>query len=159
MYWYFLALVLVSAAAALWLVRGGWGRRQWQRRFERARAALPQQAPELQQQLRAGITSAGELPGLDWHQAEFCETALLARDRLNGSLYALVGVMVLQEVAEHAEAVPPAGRRRCVTALLQWGDGRWAVAGRALFDMEPRTALERYARHVEAIDQVRLSSH
>lgn len=153
----FVALVLVAA----WLLRGVWGRSRWQKRLERGSEQLPRVWQSLEQQFLEAAAATGKPRGLVWKKSSFHDRALLARDCATGDLYALVGITIAFEavLGGDMEDVAAVSNLRCATALLEWRDGQWCTAGRVLFNMEPHEAAEHYAKHLEAIGEIELSSN
>ena len=149
---------LCLLAAALWLLRGAIGRRVWRRRYAKAASALERDAARLEQQFLQSAAATGKPRGLLWKKSQFHNTALLARDRATGDIYALVGITIAFEavVGGGMEDVAAVANLRCATALLEWKEGRWTTAGRVLFNLEPREAVARYDKNLDPICEVDL---
>jgi hypothetical protein len=153
---YFCFFTIVLLLIAAWLLRGAWGRRAWSNKLDAARAALPRQWEELELLFLESASATGKPRGLVWTKSRFDDRALLARDRANGELYALVGITVAFEavIGGGMEEVAAVSNLRCATALLEWQGRQWSTAGRVLFNMEPREAVDRYAKHLEPIGEL-----
>lgn len=160
MFYNFCLLAFVLLLVAAWLLRGAWGRRAWHKNLDAAIAALPRQWNDLELQFLESASATGKPRGLVWKKSRFHDHALLVRDRVNGDLYALVGITVAFEaiLGGGMEEVAAVSNLRCATALLEWRNRKWSTAGRVLFNMEPREAIDRYAKHLEPIGELNLSA-
>lgn len=162
---YFLYLFLsiflaLAVSATVWVARGAIGRRRWVRKRDKATRALPKQIQQVEQKFFEAAAASGKPRGLMWKKSSFHESAVLARDRATGDIYALVGITVAFEaiVGGDMEGVAAVDNLRCATALLEWKDNRWTTAGRVLFNLEPREAIERYTKNLDGISEISLPS-
>jgi hypothetical protein len=78
---------------------------------------------------------------------------LMARDRANGELVALVGVTIGFEAIEGGgmEDVEAVGNLRAATAVFTWNGSDWTTGGRAVFNLEPREVVERYRENLDPV--------
>jgi len=81
------------------------------------------------------------------------ELVAWARDRQTGQLLALVGVTISFEAIEGSdmEGVEAVGNLRNASAVFFFQDGRWQTAGRAIFNLNPDEAVERFSQNYEII--------
>jgi hypothetical protein len=97
--------------------------------------------------------ASGKPRGLAWKQCSFQQGVVLARDRGNGELVGLVGVTISFEAIEGGgmEDVEAVGNLRAATAVFTHNGREWTTQGRAIFNLEPREVLTRYAETLDAI--------
>jgi hypothetical protein len=148
-------VVLALAAAGLvglvvWL-RGHAGRVT-----ARRQAAIEQfhsQRGELEAAFLAAANATGKPRGLRWVSCRFDPAVLFAADRPSDELYALVGATVSFEAIEGGgmEDVEAVGNLRYATAVFLQRDGAWTTDGRAVFNLEPAQALERFGGALEPL--------
>ncbi|QDU55622.1 hypothetical protein [Aeoliella mucimassa] len=155
LFWFCLALAIVG-----WLLRGVVGRWLWSRRLQLASEALINDWQQVESNFLTAAAATGKPRGLAWKSSQFHDSALLCRDRATGDIYALVGITVSFEavLGGGMEDVAAVSNLRCATALLEWRSDQWTTAGRVLFNMEPREAVEHYPQHLEAITELSLPS-
>jgi hypothetical protein len=144
-----LAVVAIVAIAA-WL-RGGAGRQS-----ARRQAAVEQfnaQRPKLESAFLAAANATGKPRGLRWVACRFDPAVLFAVDRPSGELGALVGATVSFEAIEGGgmEDVEAVGNLRYATAVFAHRNGAWTTDGRAVFNLEPAQALERFGDALEPL--------
>jgi hypothetical protein len=147
--------VLALAAAGL-AVLGFWRRGRPGRVFARRQAARDQfhvQRGELEADFLTAANATGKPRGLRWVACRFDPAVLFAADRPSGQLYALVGATVSFEAIEGGgmEEVEAVGNLRYATAVFVHRHGAWTTDGRALFNLEPAQALERFGEGLTAI--------
>lgn len=156
MFYYFLFGCTLLLVVGGWLLRGVLGRHSWYRRLSRATAALENNWAMLEEEFLHSAAATGKPRGLIWKKSKFHDSATLVRDRATADLYALVGITIAFEatVGGGMEEVAAVSNLRCATALLEWRNNRWSTAGRVLFNLEPRDAIDHYAKHLEPIRQL-----
>jgi hypothetical protein len=123
------------------------------RRIARARAQFEAGRVEYKRQFLAAASATGKPRGLAWKTCELQDGLLLGRDRATGELVGLVGVTISFEAIEGGgmEEVEAVGNLRAATAVFHWNGREWTTRGRAVFNLEPREALERYSESLEPI--------
>ena len=142
--------VFLVVAALLWsLVRPA----MFRRRISQALQQFVRDRDSLEQAFFAAASASGKPRGLRWKQCAFQQGVLLARDRANGEFVGLVGVTIGFEAVEGGgmEDVEAVGNLRAATAVFTHNGRQWTTQGRAIFNLEPREALERYKDMLDAI--------
>ena len=78
---------------------------------------------------------------------------LFARDRESGNMTALVSVTISFVAIEDGgmEDVEAVGNLRAATAVFFLKDQRWETLGRAIFNLEPTEAIQRFQHTLEQI--------
>lgn len=141
-----LLLIAVCLAAYFWIRRGFGRSRRARREVATARAAFVANE-RLGELFRAAAQATGKPRGLRWKRCELTEEPpLLARDIASGELFALAGVTIAFEAEPDGdmEEVEAVGDLRDATAVFAWREGRWQTDGRAVFNLPPAAALDRY---------------
>jgi hypothetical protein len=148
---FWLTLFLLFAAA--WLLWALLRPKLFAWRVERALREFVSRRPELESEFFHKAASSGKPRGLAWKSCSFQDGVLLARDRANGELVALVGVTVGFEAIEGGgmEDVEAVGNLRAATAVFSWNGRGWTTGGRVIFNLEPREVLERYRNNLDPI--------
>lgn len=145
-----LLFVLLSLAWLVWAILRP---TLFTRRIERALQQFVKDRPTLEAEFFQAAASSGKPRGLAWKQCAFQDGVLLAHDRANGQLVGLVGVTIGFEAVEGGgmEDVEAVGNLRAATAVFTHNGRAWTTQGRAVFNLEPREALERYKDSLDAI--------
>lgn len=88
---------------------------------------------------------AGKPRGLRWLDCDWQSDVTFARDVRTGLLTAFVAVNIRFEAVEGGdmEDVAAVGTVRDASAVFHYNRGVWGTGGRALFNMNPRDAVER----------------
>ena len=114
---------------------------------ESAAARFQQQREHLEADFLRAATRSGKPRGLRWKHCDWANEVVLARDRKNGELTALVGVKIQFEAIEGSdmEGLPAVGTLRNASAVFAF-DGRanWRPTGRAIFNLNPDEVLTRF---------------
>jgi len=90
---------------------------------------------------------SGKPRGLRWVDVDFVDDEVcFARDRLTGMLAAFVGVNIAFEAIEGGdmEDVAAVSNIRDAAALFHYDGQQWGTGGKALFNVSPRQALDRF---------------
>lgn len=150
-----------SVLVLLCLVVAGVGGILWRKlRIRQAEAAVQrgiarfgEKPAQLAEQFLTAADATGKPRGLRWKMCELSGIPLFATDRVTGELYALVTATINFEAIPGGgmEEVEAVGNLRCATAVFVYRDDQWTSDGRAVFNLEPPQALERYA---ESLAQV-----
>jgi hypothetical protein len=95
----------------------------------------------------------GKPRGLRWTQCDWKDEVRFARDVQTGLLTAFVSVEIHFEAieGEDMEEVAAVGDIRDASALFHYQHGVWGTGGKALFNMNPSTAVERLAGQYEPV--------
>lgn len=127
----------------------------WYRRRELKRAYLKfrHRREELEARFFDFASSLGKPRGLRWIDCQWQDRVTFGRDRSSGMLTAFVGVNISFEAieGEDMEEVAAVGTIREAAALFHYHYGNWGTGGRALFNMDPDSALERLKDQYESI--------
>ena len=147
--WFFVFVLFVVA----WLLWAVLRPSLFARRIERALRQFERERPELEKAFFQKAAATGKPRGLAWKECGFQPGLLLARDRANGELVALVAVTISFEAVEGGgmEDVEAVGNLRAATAVFHWNGRQWTTQGRAVFNLEPREVLERYRDSLDAV--------
>jgi hypothetical protein len=98
--------------------------------------------------------SLGKPRGLRWLDCQWQSNSLkFARDRQSGLITAFVGVNIRFEAIEGGdmEDVAAVGTVREACALFHYQAGNWGTGGRALFNLDPNMAIERFGDQYEPL--------
>jgi hypothetical protein len=145
-------VVLVGLARFAIPLAAGWKRREARhaiRLFQQRREMLEAKFFDL-------ARSAGKPRGLKWLDCDWLDDVTYARDRGTGLLTAFVGVNIRFEAVEGGdmEGVAAVDTVRDAVALFHFHRGNWGTGGKALFNMNPRDALERLVAQFEPVSVV-----
>jgi hypothetical protein len=150
-YWIFGFIIVVLAFVLMspQLVR-------WQRRKELARAIqeFKVRRETLEAKFYSLATSIGKPRGLRWKTCDWKPPVRFARDRSTGLLTAFVSVEINFEAIEGGdmEDVAAVGDLRDASAVFHYENGTWGTGGKALFNMNPETAVEKLGHQFEAME-------
>jgi hypothetical protein len=149
LFWLFLIAVFVTAFVLWALVRPI----LFSRRIERSRRRFARNRQALESLFFQKAAASGKPRGLAWKTCGFQDRVFIARDRANGELVALVGVTIGFEAIEGGgmEEVEAVGNLRAATAVFIYTGREWTTRGRAVFNLEPREVLERYASNLDPV--------
>ncbi|NIL96499.1 MAG: hypothetical protein GTO53_03665 [Planctomycetales bacterium] len=91
--------------------------------------------------------------GLNWKDCDFDDHVTFARDRRSGALAAFVAITISFEAIEGGgmEEVEAVGNLRAATAVFQHAAGQWTTAGRAIMNLEPAEAIQRFDQALDLI--------
>jgi hypothetical protein len=122
-------------------------------RTERARELFRLQRERLEAKFFDLAAKSGKPRGLRWVDAEWQDSVSYVRDRRSGEIAALVGITVRFEAIPGGgmEENPNVSNLRDATALFNYQRGQWSTNGRALFNMSPDGALNRYHDQYEPV--------
>lgn len=128
---------------------------RWQRRKELARATqeFKVRRESLEAKFFTLATSIGKPRGLRWTNCDWKPPVRFVRDRSTGMLTALVSVEIHFEAIEGGgmEDVAAVGDVRDASAVFHYEDGSWGTGGKALFNMNPETAVDKLEHQFEAM--------
>ena len=122
-------------------------------RTERARELFHLQRERLEAKFMAMAAKSGKPRGLRWLDADWENAVRYVRDRHSGDLAALVGITVSFEAIPGGgmEDNPNVSNLRDATAVFNYVRGQWITEGRALFNMSPDGAIDRYHDQYEPV--------
>lgn len=95
----------------------------------------------------------GKPRDLRWLDCEWLPDVRFARDRQTGLLTAFVGVNIRFEAVEGGdmEGIAAVGTVRDAVAVFHYRNGLWGTGGRALFNMDPVTAVRSFSEQYEPL--------
>jgi hypothetical protein len=122
--------------------------------LERARETFALQRERLEAKFAGAAAATGKPRGLLWKECLFDGPATLARDRQTGQLLALVPLTVQFEAVEGGgmEDVEAVADAKVASAVFFFQRGHWETAGKALFNLHPAEALERFKQQYEPVE-------
>ncbi len=99
-------------------------------------------------------SSIGKPRGLRWTECDWKEPVRFVRDRSTGLLTALASVEIHFEAIEGGdmEEVAAVGDVRDASAVFHYQNGSWGTGGKALFNMNPETAVKKLEHQFEAVE-------
>jgi hypothetical protein len=120
---------------------------------ESAAARFQQQREHLEADFLRAATRSGKPRGLRWKHCDWANEVVLARDRKNGELTALVGVKIQFEAIEGSdmEGLPAVGNLRNASGVFFFRSGRWRTTGKAVFNLDPSEALAHFKQQYERV--------
>ena len=115
-------------------------------RTEKAREMFHLQREHLEAKFSDLAKSTGKPRGLAWVEVEWDDGVRFVRDRRTGDMVALVGITIRFEAVPGGgmEDNPNVSNLRDATAVFNYYRGKWITEGRALFNMNPDVAIDRY---------------
>lgn len=130
-----------------------WVRRQRRNELIRALDEFKLRRELLEAKFFELASQIGRPRGLRWTQCDWQNEVRFARDAQTRLLTAFVSVEIHFEAIEGGEMedVAAVGDVRDATALFHYQDGVWGTGGKALFNMDPSTAVERLAGQYEPV--------
>jgi hypothetical protein len=157
MSWLDTAVACLASALILIVVVGvARGRRRLRESvFARARRQFHNRREYLEAKFFDMASNQSRPRGLDWSRCDFDDDVFYARDRTSGGISALVAVTVGFTAREGGgmEDVPAVGNLRAATALFHYSSGQWMTQGRAIFNLSPLEAIDRFHEKLELIAQ------
>lgn len=142
------AVVLAGVALAviLAIVVRCWRRARWVAHYTQAKAEFPVQSG-LSETFLAAANKTGKPRGLRWKSCELHGASLFTSNHATGEIFALSGATIgfVAIPGGDMEDVEAVGDIRYVTAIFVYRDGKWESDGRAIFNLEPAQALERFS--------------
>lgn len=151
---YLLVLIGILAVLAVLLFAGKFWVPWYQRReLKRAYLDFRHRREQLEARFFDLARTLGKPRGLRWIDCAWQDKVTFGRDRQTGMLTAFVGANISFEAieGEDMEDVAAVGTLREATAIFHFQYGNWGTGGRALFNMDPETALERLKDQYQSI--------
>jgi hypothetical protein len=146
-----LSTLTMTVAVLVWF----WSRkRRGSIHFAHARKRFHLRREWLEAEFITEASRAYKPRGLVWPDCEFDDEAVFATDRNTGQLRAFTGVSVRVKTAEpDAMADDPfADSPRAATAVFYFDGREWTTQGRALFNLSPLEAVERFKHELKMVD-------
>ena len=132
----------------------------WRRSLRLSPAEIQRRFLQQREHLEAAFFTAaatsGKPRGLRWKNCEWESEVAFARERETGRLTALVAVTIAFEAIEGGdmEGVEAVGNLRNASAVFFYDAGRWRTIGRAIFNLNPGEAIERFKGQYERLQAV-----
>jgi hypothetical protein len=152
-WWWLLALAGALASIGLILAWRPLRRLGTDIQVERARELFLLQRERLEPMFLPAAAATGKPRGLRWVDCAFDGEVVLARDRNNRQLVALIPATIRFEAVEGSdmEGLPAVQNLRNASAVFFFHAGQWRTAGKAVFNMNPGEALEHFRNQYEAV--------
>jgi len=153
------AALAVAVGLLIWRFAGR-GMTPWKPRrkpevnLEQARKQFHLRREWLEAHFLTLAAQSGSPRGLQWVDCDFDDEVAFARDRNTGRLRALVGVTISFEaiVGGGMEDNPNVSNLRAATAVFHLDGEAWSTTGRALFNLNPEQAIERFGQELEHVE-------
>lgn len=151
--WWIMIGVAAAAAVALMLAWKPLTRRWRRRDADLALRTFRLQRERLEAKFFTIASSLGKPRGLRWLDCQWQDQVTFARDRQTGLITAFVGVNIRFEAIEGGdmEEVAAVGTIREACALFHYQMGAWGTGGRALFNLDPQLAIDRFQDQYEPL--------
>lgn len=122
--------------------------------LEQARKQFHLRREWLEANFLTRASQSGSPRGLQWLDCDFDDPVSFARDRNTGRLRALVGVTISFEaiVGGGMEDNPNVSNLRAATAIFYLDGESWSTTGRAIFNLNPEQAIERFGQELEHVE-------
>jgi len=149
-----LSALTITVAILVWL----WSRKRRRAiRFTHARQLFHLRREWLEADFITLASGARKPQGLVGSDCGFDDDAVFASDRNTGQLRAFVGVSVRIKAAEEDGLAddPLADGLRAATAVFYFDGREWTTEGRALFNLSPFEAVQRFKHELEMVDEAR----
>jgi hypothetical protein len=127
---------------------------------QQARALFARSRADLQKSFFEAAGASGKPRGLRWKACDWEPGVEFARERATGRLAALVGVTIQFEAVEGGdmEGVEAVGNLRNASAVFFFHGGVWRTIGKAVFNLNPDEALDRFKDQYERLPPVAADS-
>ena len=144
--WWIYVAVLGAILIGIATVLPTWHRRRTAARLLAARKVFHQRREWLEAQFLTLASHAGRPRGLIWSDCEFANPATFARDRSTGELRAFTAVTIKFEAIAGGdmEDVEAVGNHKAATAVFRFDGEQWTTDGRAVFNLNPKQAVEHF---------------
>ncbi|MEX0820371.1 MAG: hypothetical protein WD070_12295 [Pirellulaceae bacterium] len=131
-----------------------WIRRQQTKSLKQACQSFHLRREWLEADFLSQAMASGKPRGLRWMNCDFDDSISFARDRRTGRYRALVGVTISFEAIQGGgmEDVEAVGNLRAATVVFRLDGPQWRADGRALFNLNPAEAIERYQDELETVE-------
>jgi hypothetical protein len=153
-FWWIVPVAVVALGMVAILAWPRWRRYRTSIRFQQARRRFHLRREWLEADFLTLAAAAGKARGLAWRDCEFEDEAVFATDRNTGQLRAFAGVAISFEAVDDGgmEDSSNVGNLRAATAVFLFDGNDWMTEGRALFNLNPFEAIERFQHEVELVD-------
>ena len=152
--WIVVGMALIGIVAAL-ISWKPLARRSRRRQAEQAQQAFRRQREMLEAKFFTMASSLGKPRGLRWLDCQWQDQVTFARDRQTGLITAFVGVNIRFEAIAGGdmEDVAAVGTVREAFALFHYQLAAWGTGGRALFNLDPMMAIDRFKDQYEPLER------
>jgi hypothetical protein len=144
------AVVLLLLVIVTWRPLRAWAREV---QAARARELFTLQRERLEAKFLDAASATGKPRGLRWKNIDWDGEPTFARDRESGRLTALVAVTIQFEAipGSDMEGVEAVGNLRNASAVFFFERGQWQTTGKAIFNLNPSEAIDRFKQQYELI--------
>ena len=144
-------VAVAAVAVFLRIAWPAWRRRRLARSLALARREFQLRREWLEAEFVKAVTTSGRPRGLAWDTCDFEDQAYFAIDRQTGQLRAFVAVSITFEAieGEGMEDNPNVANLRAATAVFRYDGRRWHAEERALFNLTPQEAAERFGHDLQ----------
>ena len=158
--WWIIIGIAVGAGVGFGFARKPLAARSRRRQSEQAVHTFRLQRERLEAKFFTIASSLGKPRGLRWLDCHWQDQVTFARDRQSGLITAFVGVNIRFEAIEGGdmEEVAAVGTIREACALFHYQLGAWGTGGRALFNLDPQMAIERFQDQYEPLQRDELTA-
>jgi len=145
-------VAIVAILAVILAVRPIRAARQAER-LARAQRDFHRQREPLEAKFIERAAATGKPRSLRWHDVDFDDDVVYARDRRSGRLKALVAIEVSFEAIPGGgmEEVEAVGNVRAATAEFVHDGSRWQTDGRVFFNLAPTATVKYLASDLEMV--------
>ncbi|MFM7162011.1 MAG: hypothetical protein ACKO3P_16790 [Planctomycetaceae bacterium] len=152
---------LIGLIPLLFWTAARWSKRRFQAEEQRAQAEFRLARERLEAKFFDLAARSGKPRGLRWVEVDFLDDQVcFARDRMNGMLAAFMGVNISFEAIEGGdmEDVAAVSNIRDAVALFHYDGQNWGTGGKALFNVNPRQALDRFHQQFAPLASLSLAT-
>ncbi len=148
--------VILAGIVSLAIAWQPLARRSRRRQAEQALLSFRRQREMLEARFFTMASSLGKPRGLRWLDCQWRDQVTFARDRQTGLVTAFVSVNIRFEAIEGGdmEDVAAVGTVREACALFHYQMAAWGTGGRALFNLDPQMAIDRFQDQYEPLEEV-----
>jgi hypothetical protein len=152
-WWVFPAMVSVVAVLS-WLIWPVLRKRRNAFRLKRACRQFHMRREWLEADFQTMAATSGKPRGLTWREIDFADEAVFATDRNTNELRAFVAVTIAFDAVEGGdmEDNPNVESDRVATAVFLFDGRHWHTEGRAIFNLYPLEAIERFQQQLELVE-------
>ena len=148
-----LLIIIVAACAVLLALAPALARHMQRRTTRKAIDQFRLHREVLEAKFFELASSIGKPRGLRWTDCDWKSEVRFVRDRSTGLLTALASVEIHFEAIEGGdmEDVAAVSDVRDASAVFHYQEGNWGTGGKALFNMNPETAVDKLDQQFEAV--------
>lgn len=151
--WWLIPGLVGGSAVLVLLMWRPFRRLGWEIQIERARELFKLQRERLELQFFEAAAATGKPRGLRWIGCQWDDETAFVRDKETGQIASLAAVTIQFEAipGSDMEGLPAVGNLRRASAVFFFHKGQWLTAGKAVFNLDPREALEHFKNQYEPL--------